>query len=83
MIAPIMMTYIYRDQTISSPSKYLNKGFTADQAIELYKISSQESYIQWNPLTLQAGGFFHIAMGGVLGIGSWTRGKEKEALAKK
>lgn len=33
--------------------------------------------IQWAPLTLQAGGLFHIAICSILGITSFTRGKEK------
>jgi hypothetical protein len=33
--------------------------------------------IQWSPLTLMAGGVFHAAMGAVLGISAFTRGKEK------
>ncbi len=35
------------------------------------------SLIQWIPLTLQGGGFFHIAMGAILGITAYSRGKEK------
>ena len=35
--------------------------------------------LQWNPLTLIAGGFFHIAMGAVLGVAAFTRGQEKVA----
>lgn len=31
----------------------------------------------WKPLTLGAGGLFHISMGGILGVSSWSRGKEK------
>jgi hypothetical protein len=33
--------------------------------------------LQWSPLTLLSGGIFHAAMGAVLGISAWTRGKEK------
>jgi hypothetical protein len=33
----------------------------------------------WTPLTLQGGGLFHLAMGGILGVAAWTRGKEKIA----
>jgi hypothetical protein len=37
--------------------------------------------IPWNPLTLISGGIFHAAMGAVLGISAFSRGKEKiEAL---
>ena len=34
---------------------------------------------QWNPLTLQGAGLFHIAMGAVLGIAAYGRTKEKVA----
>lgn len=33
--------------------------------------------LQWEPLTLKGGGLFHVAMGSVLGVAAWTRGKEK------
>jgi hypothetical protein len=33
--------------------------------------------IPWNPLTLISGGLFHAAMGAVLGISAFSRGKEK------
>jgi len=32
---------------------------------------------QWNPLTLQGAGLFHIAMGAVLGLSAWGRTQEK------
>lgn len=32
---------------------------------------------QWNPITLQGGGLFHVAMGAVLGIAVYGRTKEK------
>ena len=31
----------------------------------------------WDPITLKSGGFFHIAMGAVLGITAYGRTKEK------
>ena len=34
---------------------------------------------QWQPLTLQGGGLFHMAMGAVLGLSSYGRTKEKMA----
>jgi len=37
----------------------------------------QVIFTQWNPLTLQGAGFFHIAMGAVLGITSYGRSQEK------
>lgn len=33
--------------------------------------------VQWVPLTLAESGVFHMAMGGVLGVSAFTRGKEK------
>tara|TARA_B110000503_G_C6887067_1_gene305152 strand:- start:175 stop:498 length:324 start_codon:yes stop_codon:yes gene_type:complete len=36
-------------------------------------------YVVWQSLTLQTGGFFHIAMGAVLGVAAWSRGQEKIA----
>lgn len=32
---------------------------------------------QWQPLTLQGAGLYHIAMGAVLGVTAWSRGQEK------
>ncbi len=34
-------------------------------------------FTQWSPLTLQGAGFFHIAMGAVLGISAYGRTQEK------
>jgi hypothetical protein len=34
---------------------------------------------QWQPLTLQGAGLFHVAMGAVLGIAAYGRTKEKVA----
>jgi hypothetical protein len=33
----------------------------------------------YQPITLQGGGLYHLAMGAVLGIAAWTRGQEKVA----
>lgn len=35
------------------------------------------NYGEWKPLTIQGGGVFHIAMGAILGITAYSRGKEK------
>ena len=37
---------------------------------------------QWQPLTLQGAGLFHVAMGAVLGISAYGRTKEKMAGAE-
>lgn len=39
-------------------------------------------YVVWQSLTLQTGGFFHIALGAVLGVAAWTRGQEKISKTK-
>lgn len=33
----------------------------------------------WVPMTIQGGGLFHLAMGAIVGITAWSRGKEKIA----
>lgn len=33
--------------------------------------------VQWQPLTLQGAGLYHVAMGAVIGITAWGRTKEK------
>ena len=44
----------------------------------LYGNNGLEGYTQWQPLTLQATGFYHVAMGAVLGIAVWSRSLEKK-----
>jgi len=39
-------------------------------------------FVQWQPLTLQGAGLFHLAMGAVLGIAAYGRTKEKMAGAE-
>lgn len=41
--------------------------------------SLKQPITQWNPLTLQGAGLFHIAMGAVLGIAAFGRTQEKVA----
>lgn len=33
--------------------------------------------ITWEPLTLSNGGLYHLAMGAIVGVTSWSRGREK------
>jgi hypothetical protein len=40
---------------------------------------ANDAFRQWLPLTLQNGGFIHIAFGAILGISAYTRGQEKVA----
>lgn len=41
--------------------------------------AANDAFRQWVPLTLQGAGLFHMAMGAVLGITAYSRGKEKMA----
>ena len=45
----------------------------------IFKSSVGESVTAWEPLTLQGAGLFHVAMGAILGVTAWSRGKEKIA----
>ena len=41
--------------------------------------AANDAFRQWQPLTLQGAGFFHMAMGAVLGISAYGRTQEKVA----
>jgi hypothetical protein len=43
----------------------------------IYTIATGQKYIQWQPLTIQGGGMFHIAMGAVIGVSSYSHSQEK------
>ena len=43
----------------------------------LHTVLHTGQYTQWNPLTLQGAGLFHIAMGAILGIAAYGRTQEK------
>lgn len=36
----------------------------------------------WHPLTLEAGGLYHISMGAIVGISAWSRTLEKLQMMK-
>ena len=43
-----------------------------------YHVGGSASEItQWNPITLQGAGFYHLAMGGAVGVYTWQRSREK------
>lgn len=44
-----------------------------------FKAYMGEGIEPWDPLTLQGAGLFHMAMGAILGVAAWSRGKEKLA----
>ena len=61
---------------------------TLDMAIfpvlwSLLQVLTKQPVTQWQPLTLQGAGLFHLAMGAVLGIAAWGRTQEKVAGADK
>lgn len=75
LIAPaIMMAFFGNAQAQLT----LPIGLTAVEYVEILKALPPVTYHAWAPLTLQAGGFFHITMGVILGVGSYTRGVEKQ-----
>jgi hypothetical protein len=39
--------------------------------------ASNDAFRQWQPMTLQGAGLFHMAMGAVLGLAAWGRTQEK------
>ena len=39
--------------------------------------SIHQTVTEWQPLTLQGGGLFHMSMGAILGVAAWSRGQEK------
>jgi hypothetical protein len=43
----------------------------------IYTVATGQKYIQWQPLTIQGGGMFHIAMGAVIGVSSYSHSQEK------
>ena len=47
----------------------------------IFKAYMGEGVEPWSPLTLQGAGLFHLAMGAVLGVAAWSRGREKIAAA--
>lgn len=42
-----------------------------------YYTKDASKFGEWQPLTLQGGGVFHMAMGAINGVTSWTRGQER------
>lgn len=38
--------------------------------------------IPWSPMTLQGAGFFHVAMGAILGVSVWQKSEEKKQIMR-
>jgi len=45
----------------------------------LLQTATGQPIVQWDPLTLQGAGLFHIAMGAILGVTAYGRTQEKLA----
>ena len=45
--------------------------------LTLFAYVTGTSYIAWVSLTLQMNGFYHLSMGAIVGVSSWSRGQEK------
>lgn len=43
----------------------------------IYSDHAGVPFVAWHPISLEGGGLYHLAMGAVLGITSWSRGQEK------
>jgi hypothetical protein len=43
------------------------------------QVIQQTNVIQWNPITLQGAGLYHLSMGAILGVSAYGRSKEKLA----
>lgn len=42
-----------------------------------YSWFAKVPYEVWKPITMSEGGFYHMAMGAIVGIAAWSRGQEK------
>lgn len=43
----------------------------------LFAVWTDTPYVPWVPITLGEAGFYHMAMGAIVGVTAWTRGREK------
>jgi len=43
----------------------------------LMQAGTAAELVQWSPITLQAGGLYHIAMGAIVGVTAYGRTQEK------
>ena len=43
--------------------------------------AANDAYREWKSITLQSGGLFHLAMGGILGVSSWGKSQERMAVS--
>lgn len=45
----------------------------------ILQATTGQQVTQWNPITLQGAGLYHLAMGAICGVAAWSRGQEKMA----
>lgn len=48
--------------------------------LAIYSAARHIDYLVWLPLTLQGGGLYHLSMGAIIGVATWSRGNEKLAI---
>ena len=51
--------------------------FLAPVAWPILMVWTGQPASQWHPITLQGGGIVHVAFGAIVGVTSYSRGKEK------
>lgn len=49
----------------------------APLVLMIFSYVTNTGYIAWEPLTLKMSGYYHMAMGAIIGVSAWTRGLEK------
>lgn len=82
----IMPFYIEEDNLKSNLSVELAKIENFDNyesPVQVKIVEELTTIREWEPLTLQGNGFFHLAFMAILGVAAYTRGNEKkERLSK-
>lgn len=64
----------------SSNSDLINLALQfKDSSAQIQALNALKQSHTWSPLTLQGGGLFHVAFGGILGVAAWTHGQERIA----
>lgn len=48
----------------------------------LYDFYTNTPYTAWDPLTLKEGGFYHLAMGAIVGVSAYTKGNRWKYIHK-
>lgn len=81
VVAPVWVGYYNRNSDIKllTEIREFESVEARTKALEQLKLGEHS----WEPLTLVAGGTFHMAFGAILGVAAYARGKEKVAAIAK